>query len=152
MVDQVTFRETTWNELPFKFEAGTSNYMGAIGLGVALDYLDSTGIEAIRTHEEEVGSYAVERLAGIPGLILYGRARERIPVFSFNIESIHAYDAGMILDKMGIAVRTGTHCTQPVMDHFGIPGTIRASMVFYNTKEEVDRLVEGIERTVQMLL
>jgi cysteine desulfurase/selenocysteine lyase len=151
MVDQVTFDRTTYSGLPFKFEAGTSNYMGAIGLAVALEYVRRTGFREIGLYENELIRYVLEKLGEIPGLTLFGKAKERISVFSFLIENIHAYDAGMILDKMGIAVRTGTHCTQPVMDHFGISGTIRASLVFYNTREEVDQLVRGIEKTVQML-
>jgi cysteine desulfurase/selenocysteine lyase len=150
-VDQVTFDRTTYSGLPFKFEAGTSNYMGAIGLAVALEYVRRTGFREIGLYENELIRYVLEKLGEIPGLTLFGKAKERISVFSFLIENIHAYDAGMILDKMGIAVRTGTHCTQPVMDHFGISGTIRASLVFYNTREEVDQLVRGIEKTVQML-
>jgi cysteine desulfurase/selenocysteine lyase len=151
MVDQVRFEETTYNSLPFKFEAGTSHYTGAIGLAAALDYLASVGIEEIGHYEQELISYTREKLEGIEKLKLYGESEKRISVFSFLLENIHPYDAGMILDKMGIAVRTGTHCTQPVMDHFGISGTIRASLVFYNTKEEVDRLVEGIQTTIKML-
>ena len=151
MVDQVTFDKTSYNELPFKFEAGTSNYIGAIGMASALKYVMDLGIEGIRSHEEKLISYTLDKLENIPGMVLYGRAPERIAVFSFLMEHVHSYDAGMILDKMGIAVRTGTHCTQPVMDHFGISGTIRASLVFYNTTEEVDQLVSGIERTIQML-
>ncbi len=151
MVDQVTFEKTSYNSLPFKFEAGTSNYIGAIGLASALEYVMNLGIEDIAMYEEKLVRYTLERLEAIPGLILYGKASERISVFSFLLENVHTYDAGMILDKMGIAVRTGTHCTQPVMDHFGIDGTIRASLVFYNTTEEVDILIKGIERTIQML-
>ena len=151
MVDQVTFEKTTYNTLPFKFEAGTSNYIGAIGLSKALEYVMELGIEGIRSHEQKLIDYTLEKLGAIPGLVLYGKAPDRIAVFSFLMENVHSYDAGMILDKLGIAVRTGTHCTQPVMDHFGISGTIRASMVFYNTTEEVDHLVNGIERTIQML-
>jgi cysteine desulfurase/selenocysteine lyase len=151
MVDQVTFSGTTYNTLPFRFEAGTTHYTGAIGLAAALDYLRSLGIDGIREHEEQLIRYTLEKLQEIPGLKLFGQAAHRIPVFSFSLDGIHPYDAGMILDKMGIAVRTGTHCTQPVMDHFGIPGTIRASMVFYNTTREVDALVAGLEKTIQML-
>lgn len=151
MVDQVTFEGTTYNILPFKFEAGTSNYMGAIGLARAIEYIRSLGIREIGQYEKELIGYTLEKLGDIPGLKLVGRAKARIPVFSFLLENIHSYDAGMILDKMGIAVRTGTHCTQPVMDHFGITGTIRASMVFYNTTEEVDLLADGLERAIQML-
>jgi len=151
MVDQVRFDRTSYNALPFKFEAGTTNYTGAIGLAAALDYLQSIGFQAIGQYEQELSAYTLEKLGGIKGLKLYGNAEERISVFSFLLDQIHPYDAAMILDKMGIAVRTGTHCTQPVMDHFGIEGTIRASLVFYNTMEEVDALVEGIKKTMNML-
>jgi cysteine desulfurase/selenocysteine lyase len=151
MVDQVRFEGTTYNDLPFKFEAGTTNYTGAIGLAAALDYLQGIGFEAIGTYERELSDYTLEKLGAIEGLQVYGKAAERISVFSFLLDRVHSYDAGMILDKMGIAVRTGTHCTQPVMDHFGIDGTIRASMVFYNTREEVDALTEGIHKVTQML-
>jgi cysteine desulfurase/selenocysteine lyase len=151
MVDQVSFDETTYNTLPFKFEAGTTNYTGAIGLAAALDYLQSLGFEAIGRYERELSDYTLEKLERIGGLKIYGNAAERISVFSFLLDNIHTYDAAMILDKMGIAVRTGTHCTQPVMDHFGIDGTIRASFVFYNTMEEVDALVQGIQKTIEML-
>lgn len=151
MVDRVTFEETSYNTLPFKFEAGTSNYIGAIGLATALEYLQSIGLEAIDRYEQELTSYTLGKLQEIDGLKIYGEAAHRISVFSFLMNNIHPYDAGMILDKMGIAVRTGTHCTQPVMDHFGIDGTIRASLVFHNTLEEVDALIEGIRRTITML-
>jgi len=151
MVDQVTFESTSYNALPFKFEAGTANYIGAIGLAKAIDYLKEVGISEIGLYEKELIDYTKQKLDGIEGLKIYGNAKNRISVFSFLLGNIHTYDAGMILDKMGIAVRTGTHCTQPVMDHFGISGTIRASMVFYNTREEVDRLAEGIEQTIKML-
>ena len=151
MVDQVTFKDTTYNTLPFKFEAGTANYIGAIGLATAIHYLKGVGISEIGRYEQELIDYTQLKLKAIEQVKLYGQARERISVFSFLLGNTHPYDAGMILDKMGIAVRTGTHCTQPVMDHFGIEGTIRASLVFYNTKEEVDRLVEGIKQTLMML-
>jgi cysteine desulfurase/selenocysteine lyase len=151
MVDQVRFDGTTYNELPFKFEAGTTNYTGAIGLAAALDYLRTLGMDQIVSYEQELTRYTREKLEGIEELKLYGESEKRISVFSFLPGEIHPYDAGMILDKMGIAVRTGTHCTQPVMDHFGISGTIRASLVFYNTRGEVDQLVEGIKRTIKML-
>lgn len=151
MVDQVTFKGTTYNTLPFKFEAGTTNFMGAIGLAAAIGYMQSVGMDNIREYENELIRYTLQKLEAIQGLSLYGRSNERISVFSFLLKNIHPYDVGMILDKMGIAVRTGTHCTQPVMDHFNISGTIRASMVFYNTREEVDRLVEGVETSIQML-
>ncbi len=151
MVDQVTFKGTTYNTLPFKFEAGTTNFMGAIGLASAIGYIQSVGLSNIMEYEEELIKYSRQKLEAVHGLSLYGKSVERISVFSFLLQNIHPYDAGMILDKMGIAVRTGTHCTQPVMDHFNISGTIRASMVFYNTTEEVDRLVEGLEKCIQML-
>ena len=151
MVDQVTFEDTSYNTLPFKFEAGTANYIGAIGLATAIDYLKQVGISEIGLYEKELIDYTKQKLGDIEGLIIYGNAKKRISVFSFLLDNIHTYDAGMILDKMGIAVRTGTHCTQPVMDHFGISGTIRASLVFYNTREEVDKLAEGIEQTIKML-
>ena len=151
MVDQVTFNGTTYNTLPFKFEAGTTNFMGAIGLAAAIDYLTALGIEKIVDYEKELIDFALTKLKGIEGLHLYGNAPDRIAVFSFLLGNTHPYDAGMILDKMGIAVRTGTHCTQPVMEHYGISGTIRASMVFYNTMQEIDQLAEGIEKTLRML-
>ncbi|MCB8995350.1 MAG: cysteine desulfurase [Bacteroidales bacterium] len=151
MVDCVKFEKTTYNILPFKFEAGTSNYTGAIALGTALQYVDSIGIDAIVKYEKSLLSYAEEKLKKIEGLDIYGTAENKISVLSFLIQGLHPYDTGMILDKMGIAVRTGTHCTQPVMDHFKIAGTIRASMVFYNTFEELDRLVEGLVKAKEML-
>jgi cysteine desulfurase/selenocysteine lyase len=152
MVDKVTFEKTTYNELPFKFEAGTMNYPGAIGLGKALDYVNSVGRDNIAESEKALLDYASERLLGIKGVKIYGNSVNKIPIISFLIENIHQYDAGMILDKMGIAVRTGTHCAQPVMERFGVDGTIRASMCFYNTKEEIDILVEGIYKVIEMFL
>jgi cysteine desulfurase/selenocysteine lyase len=152
MVDCVKFDKTTYNILPFKFEAGTSNYTAAIGLGTALEYINSIGIDAIMHHEKNLFAYAEKRLKQIEGLEIYGNAKEKISVFSFLIQGLHPYDTGMILDKMGIAVRTGTHCTQPVMDHFQIAGTIRASMVFYNSFEDIDRLAEGLKKASTMLL
>ena len=150
MVDCVTMKKTTFNELPYKFEAGTMNYAGAIGLGKALEYVKGIGIQEITDYESELMKYGDEKLRKIVGLTIYGNAPHKISVFSFLLKDIHPYDAGMVLDKLGIAVRTGTHCTQPVMDHFKISGTIRASMVFYNTKEEVDMLEYGIQRTIKM--
>jgi len=151
MVDQVKFDRTSYNTLPFKFEAGTTNYTGAIGLAAALEYLQSIGFQAIGQYEKKLSDYTLDKLGRIKGLMLYGKAEKRISVFSFLLDQVHTYDAGMILDKMGIAVRTGTHCTQPVMDHYGIEGTIRASLVFYNTMEEVDILLEGLQKTMVML-
>jgi cysteine desulfurase/selenocysteine lyase len=150
MVDQVTFEKTTYNELPFKFEAGTTNYPGAIGLSAALDYITGIGRADIETREKELLSYATEKLEAITGLKIYGKSARKIPTISFLLEGIHQYDTGMILDKMGIAVRTGTHCAKPVMDRYGIDGTVRASLCFYNTKQEIDSLVTGIERVISM--
>jgi cysteine desulfurase/selenocysteine lyase len=150
MVDKVTFEKTTYNELPYKFEAGTMNYPGAIGLGKALEYVESIGREEIAEAEEYLLKYATEKLSGINGVKIYGTSVNKVSIISFLIENIHQYDAGMILDKMGIAVRTGTHCAQPIMERFGIDGTIRASMCFYNTREEIDILNEGIAKVIEM--
>jgi cysteine desulfurase/selenocysteine lyase len=150
MVDKVTFEKTTYNELPYKFEAGTMNYPGAIGLSRALDYLIGIGRENIASRENELLLYATQGLSEIEGLKIYGDSARKISTISFLLEGIHQYDAGMILDKMGIAVRTGTHCAQPVMDRYGIDGTIRASICFYNTKEEIDILIAGIEKIKTM--
>ncbi len=150
MVDKVTFEKTTYNELPFKFEAGTMNYPAAIGLARALDYVLSIGRENIAAREKELLSYATERLSVIKGLKIYGDSENKISTISFLLKDIHQYDIGMILDKMGIAVRTGTHCAQPVMDRYGIDGTVRASFCFYNTKEEIDVLADGIEKVKSM--
>jgi len=150
MVDCVTFEKTTYNELPFKFEAGTMNYIGAAGLASALKYITSVGLESIREYEHSLLEYATMNLMSIPGIEIYGTATEKISILSFLLENIHPYDAGMVLDKLGIAVRTGTHCNQPVMDHFKITGTLRASLAFYNTKEEIDRLYEGLLRVHKM--
>jgi cysteine desulfurase / selenocysteine lyase len=150
MVDKVTFEKTSYNELPFKFEAGTMNYVGAIGLGKALEYVLDTGRENIAEMEQELLRYATDKLSTISELKFFGTARNKISIISFLLNNIHQYDAGMILDKMGIAVRTGTHCAQPVMSRFGIDGTIRASMCFYNTKEEIDLLADGIVKVIDM--
>ncbi|HBH83137.1 MAG: cysteine sulfinate desulfinase [Bacteroidetes bacterium GWE2_41_25] len=150
MVDKVTFEKTTYNQLPFKFEAGTMNYPGAIGLAAALDYVTAIGRENISLREKELLQYATEKMSAIDGLKIYGTSANKIPTISFLLKGIHQYDTGMILDKMGIAVRTGTHCAQPVMDYFGIDGTVRASVCFYNTSEEIDSLVAGIEKVKSM--
>ena len=150
MVDKVTFEKTTYNELPFKFEAGTMNYPAAIGLGSALDYVTGLGRADIAKREKELLEYATEKLSGIKGLKIYGNSASKISTISFLLDKIHQYDTGMILDKMGIAVRTGTHCAQPVMDRYGIGGTIRASICFYNTKEEIDSLAAGVEKVISM--
>jgi cysteine desulfurase/selenocysteine lyase len=150
MVDKVTFEKTTYNQLPFKFEAGTMNYPGAIGLATALDYINSLGRENISLREKELLKYATEKLTDIKGLRIFGTSEYKIPTISFLLNGIHQYDTGMVLDKMGIAVRTGTHCAQPVMDYFGIDGTVRASICFYNTIDEIDALINGIERVKRM--
>jgi len=151
MVDCVRFEKTSYNILPFRFEAGTTNFTAAIGLGVAIEYLNFIGLEAVAAYEKNLLTYAEKRLKEIDGLEIYGNAKEKISIISFLIQGIHPFDTGMILDKMGVAVRTGTHCTQPVMDHFQISGTIRASMAFYNSYEDIDRLSEGLKKAKKML-
>ena len=150
MVDKVTFEKTTYNQLPFKFEAGTMNYAGAVGLGTALDYITGLGREEIAERERQLLLYATESISRIDGVTIYGNSERKISTISFLINGIHQYDAGMILDKLGIAVRTGTHCAQPVMDFYGIDGTVRASMCFYNTRQEIEALVQGIEKVKSM--
>ncbi len=150
MIATVSFRKTTFNELPFKFEAGTANYIGAAGLATALNYYSNIGIDAATAYEDELLRYATQKLTQIEGLKIFGTARSKAAIISFLLENIHPYDTGMILDKMGIAVRTGNHCTQPVIDHFGIDGTVRASLAFYNTFDEVDRLVEALLKVKEM--
>ena len=152
MIAEVTFEKTTYADLPHKFEAGTPNIAGGIAFGAALDYLNGIGLDAIAQYEDELLKYATENLLAIEGLKIYGTAVNKTSVISFNIEGIHPYDIGTILDKLGIAVRTGHHCAQPIMDFYKIPGTVRASFSFYNTKEEVDVLVEGVKRARNMLL
>lgn len=152
MVDKVTFEKTTYNRLPFKFEAGTMNYAGAIGLAKALDYVISIGRKNIENREKELLDYATERLSAIKGLKIYGTSPKKISTISFLLAGIHQYDTGTILDKLGIAVRTGTHCAQPLMARYGIEGTVRASLCFYNTSEEIDILAEGIEKVKKMFL
>jgi len=151
MVEKVTFEKTTYNELPFKFEAGTMNYAGAIGLARALDYVIELGREEIEGREKMLLDYATKKLLGIENLRVFGNSADKIPIISFLLKDIHQYDAGTILDKMGIAVRTGNHCAQPVMTRFGIDGTVRISMCFYNTTEEIDVLGTGIEKVISML-
>ena len=151
MIKNVTFAKTTYNELPFKFEAGTPDMSGAIGLGAAVDYINSYGVENIQEAEEVLLHYAVEQLTNIPGLRLIGNTKQRAGAVSFVVGNIHPFDMGEILDKQGIAVRTGHHCTQPLMEIFNIPGTVRASFAFYNTKEEIDQLVKGVEKAVKLL-
>lgn len=151
MIKDVSFEKTTYADLPHKFEAGTPNIAGGIVLGIAIDYLDSVGFNNIIAYEQELLDYGTEQLLKIEGLRIIGTAEHKTSVISFMIEGLHPYDVGAILDKMGIAVRTGNHCTQPIMQYFGIPGTIRASFAFYNTKEEIDALVTGLEKAKMML-
>ncbi len=151
MIKTVSFKGTTYNDLPFKFEAGTPNIAGCVALGTAIKYVEELGVENIKAYETELLNYATEKLSAIEGLKIYGTAAHKSSVISFLLEGIHPYDVGVILDNMGIAIRTGHHCAQPVMDHYGIPGTCRASFAFYNTKEEVDVLVEGILKAKKML-
>ncbi|PCJ97626.1 MAG: cysteine desulfurase CsdA [Flavobacteriaceae bacterium] len=151
MIAEVTFEKTTYADLPHKFEAGTPNICGGIAFGAALDYMNAIGFEAIAKYEHELLEYATSALLKIEDLKIFGTAKEKTTVISFNIEGIHPYDIGVILDKLGIAVRTGHHCAQPIMDFFKIPGTVRASFSFYNTKEEVDVLVAGVKRAKTML-
>ena len=151
MIAEVSFEKTTYADLPHKFEAGTPNICGGIAFGTAIDYLNQIGFHAIEKHEHELLEYATKELLKIEGLKIYGTGTEKTSVISFNLEGIHPYDVGTILDKMGIAVRTGHHCAQPIMTFFNIPGTVRASLAFYNTKEEVDALVAGVRKAQQML-
>jgi len=151
MIAKVTFEKTTYNELPHKFEAGTPNISGGIALGTAFEFLNQLDLEAVEAYETELLNYAQAELLKLDGLNIIGTAKHKTSVVSFIIEGLHPFDVGTLLDKQGIAVRTGHHCTQPVMDFFGIPGTIRASFAFYNTKEEVDILVNGLKRSISML-
>lgn len=151
MIERVTFEKTTFNRLPYKFEAGTPHIAGAIGLGAAVAYLNSLGRTAVAAYEDELLQYATERLQEIPGLRLIGTAPHKVSVLSFVIDGVHPYDAGTLLDQMGIAVRTGHHCAQPLMDWLGLSGTIRASLALYNTREEIDALVTALYRVIRLL-
>lgn len=151
MVDKVTFAKTTYAPLPLKFEAGTSNFIGAVALMEAINYVKSVGVEAIDSHERDVLRYMTEQLSRIEGLKIYGITENKCPIVSFTIEGTHPYDVGMILDKLGVAIRTGHHCAEPVMTHYGVTGMCRASIGMYNTLEEVDILVAAINRAVRML-
>ncbi|TGD58572.1 aminotransferase class V-fold PLP-dependent enzyme [Flavobacterium humi] len=150
MIKEVTFEKTTYAELPHKFEAGTPNIAGGIVLGTAIDFLNEVGFDAIQKQEKELLQYGTAKLSEIEGLTIYGTG-EKTSVISFNIEGIHPYDIGTIVDKLGVAVRTGHHCAQPIMNYFNIPGTIRASFAFYNTKEEIDIFVEAVQKAKMML-
>ena len=151
MIKTVSFEKTTYNDLPFKFEAGTPNIEAAICLSAAVDYINEIGLENIQQYEHELLLYATEKLKDIEGIRFIGTAENKASVVGFIIENVHPYDVGVILDQLGIAVRTGHHCTQPLMDFYGVPGTVRASFSFYNTKEEIDVLVQGLKRAVKML-
>lgn len=151
MIQTVTFEKTTYNELPFKFEAGTPDYIGSTALAEALRYVGQTGIDRIADYEDELTRYATNRLMEIEGMKIFGTSEHKSAVISFLVGNIHPYDIGMLLDKLGIAVRTGHHCAQPLIDSLGIPGTVRASFSFYNTKEEVDTFIEALKRVVGML-
>jgi len=151
MIDQVTFEKTTYAGLPHKFEAGTPNIAGGIALGAAIDYLNSVGMENIAAYENELLIYGTEQIKTIPGAKIYGDVTDKAAVISFNVDGLHPYDIGTIVDKLGIAVRTGHHCAQPVMERYQIAGTIRASFAFYNTKEEIDVMVQALQRAVNML-
>ena len=150
MIRTVTFEKTTYNDLPYKFEAGTPNIAGGIGLGAAIDYVNRIGLDKIGAYEHELLVYGTEALTDIPGLRLIGAARQKAAVLSFVMEGIHPHDIGTVLDRMGIAVRTGHHCAQPVMDRFGIPATTRASLAFYNTTAEIDALVAGLGKVKEI--
>ena len=151
MISEVTFEKTTYADLPHKFEAGTPNICGGIAFGAAIDYMNNVGFDIIQAYEHELLEYATRELLKIDGLRIYGPAKDKTSVISFNLENIHPYDVGTILDKMGIAVRTGHHCAQPIMDFYKIPGTVRASFAFYNTKEEIDDLISGLRKVIHML-
>ena len=150
MIKSVTFEKTLYNSLPYKFEAGTPNIAGVIGLGAAIDYVAEVGLDRIAAREQELLEYGTECLSGIGGLRLIGTAREKASILSFVLEGVHPHDIGTVLDTEGIAVRTGHHCTQPVMERMGVPATVRASLAFYNTKEEIDVLVKGIDKVLEV--
>ena len=151
MIKDVTFERTTYNELPFRFEAGTPSVGDVLGLGAAIDFMEEQGIDNISRHEEELLHYATERLKEVPGLRIFGTAPQKAGVVSFLLGEAHPYDVGTLLDKLGIAVRTGHHCTQPVMDRYGIPGTVRASFACYTSHHDIDVLVDALNRIAPML-
>ena len=146
MISSVTFERTTYNEVPHKFEAGTPHIAGAIGLGAAVDFITDVGFGAIAAHERQLLEYATAALSGVPGLRLIGTAREKASILSFVLEGVHPHDVGTVVDTEGVAIRTGHHCTQPVMDRFGVPATARASLAMYNTTDEVDHLVMALAK------
>ncbi len=151
MISEVSFEKTTFNEIPYKFEAGTPNITSVIAFGAALDLIEKTGLENIGRWEKDILNYATSELERIPGMMIYGEAPEKSGVISFNIENVHPYDIGMLIDKLGVAVRTGHHCADPVMQHYNIPGTVRASFAMYTTKEEIDMFIAALKKVVAML-
>ena len=151
MIDEVSFEKTTYGELPHKFEPGTPNIAGVIAFGAAIEYMDNIGLGNIQAHEDELLKYCTQELKEIEGLKIYGEAKNKIAVISFNVEGIHHYDLGSLLDQFGVAVRIGHHCAQPVMNYFKIPGTVRISFSFYNTKEEIDLMIKALKRAITML-
>jgi cysteine desulfurase/selenocysteine lyase len=151
MIKEVTFDKTTYNDLPYKFEAGTPNIADTVAFKAALDFVNEVGKDNIRKHEEALTKYAMEKLSKIDGVRLIGAAKHKTSVVSFIVDGVHPQDMGILLDNYGIAVRTGHHCCQPLMNRFEIPGTVRASFAMYNTKEEVDELVKGVEKAIKML-
>jgi len=146
MISSVTFEKSTWNVLPYKFEAGTPHIAGAIGLHAALDYIDGVGLDAIAAHERDLTAYASDVLRAIPGIRLIGTSPEKSSIVSFVMDGVHPHDIGTIVDQEGVAIRTGHHCAQPVMARFGVPATARASLAMYNTREEIDRLGRALEK------
>ena len=150
MIETVTFERTTYNELPYKFEAGTPNIAGAIGLGEAIDYISRVGLENVALHEKYLLDYATEAVTDIPGLKIIGTAKEKVSVLSFVLDDVHPHDIGTFLDFEGVAIRTGHHCTQPVMDRYNIPATSRASFAMYNTKDEINTLVNGLRKIIEV--
>ncbi|MGB3619440.1 MAG: aminotransferase class V-fold PLP-dependent enzyme, partial [Catalinimonas sp.] len=150
MIREVTFAKTTYNDLPYKFEAGTPNIADVVALKAAFDYLNALDWAGAKAHEQEVLRYATEQAQGVPGLRVVGTAPEKSGVLSFTLDGVHPFDVGMMLDARGIAIRTGHHCAQPLMDHYGLEGTARASFALYNTTGEVDRLVEGLHRLAKL--
>ncbi|MFR9566478.1 MAG: aminotransferase class V-fold PLP-dependent enzyme, partial [Rikenellaceae bacterium] len=149
--DRVSFQKTTYAPLPLKYEAGTANYIGAIGLGEAIKFLNTIDLASAEDHEVELMNYASEELAKIDGLRIYGNQSDKCAIISFNIDGIHPYDVGMILDKLGIAIRTGQHCAEPTMAHFGVTGMCRASLGLYNNMSDIEALISGVNRAVKML-
>lgn len=152
MIKEVSFEQTTFNDLPYKYEAGTPNIADVVAFKAAMDFVEQTGRENIRRHEEDLLHYATARLEEVPGVRIIGRAKQKLSVISFIVEKVHPQDLGILLDNRGIAVRTGHHCTQPLMDRFGIPGTVRASFAVYNTREEVNELIAGLEKAIKILV